>query len=211
MKKHHWYIIPSIILAVGLWFFVMSRVQAGVSLEVPLQYKGLQKGLRVNGRLNKSVTVTVKGHERFLSGLNPEDVRVVLDLSNVKKGGYQHRIREAEVQLPPTLKLISIDPPSVHVDVEETARKTVPVQPAVIGLAPRGYYVGGVDVIPPDIEVEGLKSDIRKLSHLSTEHIDVSTAKESFSEEVKVDFNGMDLTSEVLSVTVKITIRKGIR
>lgn len=207
MKMKFWLKVLSVLMAVALWMFVISRGQSEVAIEVPISYANVPEGLEVVKDESASVTsVGISGHERFLKNLKSGDVRVVLDLSGFKKGRHLFGIKRKDVVLPTPLRLISVSPSTVLVTVEEVVTKKVPVRASIIGLPPPGYTLRAVQVTPEEVAVSGVRSEVRKIRTLETEPIDISAARETFAREVSINTAGLDIRPEAVSVTVKIII-----
>src|SRR3990172_1352110 len=78
--------ISAVLISVFLWFFVTSRGQSEISFEVPLEFKNIPADIGIVNTSVKTVSVTVRGHERPMKNLKASDVRVYVDLSKAKKG-----------------------------------------------------------------------------------------------------------------------------
>jgi YbbR domain-containing protein len=207
MKMKFWLKVLSVLMAIALWMFVISRGQSEVAMEVPISYANVPKGLEVvKGESAGATSVGIRGHERFLKNLRTGDVRVVLDLSHVKKGRHLFGIKRKDVVLPAPLRLISISPSTVLVTVEEVVTKEVPVRASIIGLPPAGYSLRAVQVTPEEVTVSGVRSEVRKVKALETEPIDISAARETLVMKVSIDAGGLDVRPSASSVTVRIII-----
>src|SRR5512142_467321 len=91
--------IAAFLLSVVLWIFVTSRGQSEMSLDVPLEFKNVPSGLELVNRNIKTVSVIIKGQERFIKNVRPSDVRVSLDMSRAKKGEGVYYIHRDDVVL----------------------------------------------------------------------------------------------------------------
>lgn len=119
MRKNFWMKVASVVLALAMWLFVISRGQTEVSLEAPLVLENVPVGLRITGDVTQTVVLSIKGHERFVKSLRPEDVRVSLDLSGLRKGQNRFALDHDDVELPAPLRVLSIAPSSVSIDAGE--------------------------------------------------------------------------------------------
>ena len=78
--------VTAVVMAIILWFFVISKGQSEISIDVPMELKNIPQGLESIKQGVKSVNVSLKGQDRILRNMKPSDVRVHVDLSKAKKG-----------------------------------------------------------------------------------------------------------------------------
>lgn len=201
--------ISSVILAMILWFFVTSKGQSEISMDIPLELKNIPQGLESVKQNSKPITISIKGQERLLRNLKPADVRVYLDLSKAKKGKGTYYIDNNDVKLPPTMSVTSLNPSSIAVTLEDTVIKTVLVSPVVSGTPKSGAFLSAVDVKPKMVTIEGVRSEVDRVKILKTEPIDITDAEESFSQDARIDTTGRNIRTEVQEVSVKVIIKGG--
>jgi YbbR domain-containing protein len=210
MKKHFFenlgFKIVSVLLAVMLWFFVTSRGQSEMSIDVPLEYKNIPAGLEIVNHSMKTVTLNIKGQERFIKNIRLSDIRVPLDLSKAKKGEGIYYIDRHDIRLPRSISIMNINPASVRITTEETMTKTVRVLPLFTGEPARGYYIKSVEVSPQYVVIEGVRSEIMKIASIRTEPLDISGYRETTTQNLKLDLWGKNIRSKTNDVDVKMVI-----
>ena len=198
--------IISVLLAVMLWFFVTSRGQSEMSIDVPLEYKNVPQGLEIVNHSMKTVTLNIKGQERVIKNIKPSDIRVPLDLSRAKQGEGTYYVDRNDIRLPRSISIMNINPPSVGITTEETMTKTVKVLPLFTGEPARGYSVKSVEVSPQYVVIEGVRSEIMKTGSIKTEPFDISGFNETTTQNLKLDLWGKSIRSRTNDVDVKIVI-----
>jgi len=198
--------IVSVLLAIVLWIFVTSRGQSEMAIDVPLEFKDIPAGLEMVTSSEKTISLNIKGQERLIRNVKSSDIRVYVDLSKAKKGEGIYYISREDIKLPRSITITSINPLSVKVVTEETVTKTVRVLPIVFGEPERGYYMKSVEVIPQNVVIEGIWSEVRKVSTLKTESLDLTGYNASFSQALKIDLTGKNIRLKVNEVTVKVII-----
>lgn len=209
MKKNAWIKGASVVLAITLWLFVISKGQSRVSMTAYLEFENVPQGLQVatSGTIQQT-SVVIKGHERFIKNLHPEDVHVYLDLKGLTKGRHLYDIESGDVRVPAPLRVVTISPSTVTVSLEEVTSKVVPVRPIVVGLPSKGFAVKRMEVSPKEVMLEGAESELKDIKVLRTEPVDVSDAGETMTKEVMIDKSRLHIKVEPSSVTVKIIIEK---
>jgi len=199
--------IAAVVLAVILWFFVTSRGQSEISMEIPLELKNIPRGLESVKQGTKSISVSLKGQERLLRNVKPSNVRVYVDLNKARKGKGTYYISKDDVKLPSTMTIISISPSSVWIVLEETIIKTAPIQPIIVGNPAKGFFIGSVEITPKEVTVEGARAEVSRIKVLKTEPIDITDLNETFVQDVRLDVTGRNVRTEVQEVSVKIVIK----
>lgn len=200
----------AVVLAIILWFFVVSRGQTEMSLTVPVEYSGIPAGLEIASREVKSANIVVRTHESLSRNIRQEMVRVFVDVSKAKKGEGVFPIRNDDVKLPYGASVVKIEPATVKVVFEETVSKTVAIVPDITGSPESGYYVKSVEVRPKEMVVQGAKSAVRKVGAVKTEPIDITGLTEDFRQEVGLKLQEGSLRSKTDKADVHIRIvRRG--
>ena len=200
--------VTALVMAIILWFFVVSRGQSEISIDVPVELKNIPQGLESIKQGVKSVNVSLKGQDRILRNMKPSDVRVHVDLSKAKKGKGIYYINKDDVKLSPTINITGITPSSVWIVLEKTIIKTVPVSAIMAGSPRKGFVVSSVEVLTKDVAIEGVRTEIDKVKFLSTEPVDVSDADKTFTQTVRIDMAGRNIRTDMQEVRVKVVIRR---
>lgn len=198
--------ISAVLISIFLWLFITWRGQSEMTFEVPLEFKNVPANLGLVNSTNIKVNVTIKGQERLMKNVRASDIRVPLDMAKAKKGEGIYYINKNDIKLSYAMSVISITPSSLKVRLDETVAKTVSIVPYIHGIPRQGFSVRSVTVEPKAIKIYGLRSELRKISELSTEPIDVSGLAEDFTQELNVDIAGSSIRSDVNRVKVKIVI-----
>lgn len=200
--------VAALVLSVILWLFVTAKGQTEISLNVPIEYTNISPGLEIARRGAETASIVIRGHESLLKNIRKGDIRVNVDLSKAKKGEWVFNIRQDDVKLPYAVAVTKIEPPSLKIVFEETASKTVGIKPVVSGMPETGYYVKSMEIRPQNMLVEGAKSEVRKVSEVKTEPIDITGLTEDFSQEVGLDLSGRNIRTKVDKINIKISIAK---
>jgi YbbR domain-containing protein len=202
--------LASIILAVILWFVASSRGQSEIFIDVPLEFMNIPSGLEMIDSSDKTISLNIKGPEKYIKNIKPSDIRAMIDLSKAKKGESTYYLAKDNIQLPrSTITLLNMSPSSVTVTTEETVTKTVRVIPIITGKPERGYKIQTTAVVPKNIEIEGIQSEVGRIRNIKTESVDITGVKETFAQELKLDLRGKNIRTKPDSVTVTVLISGG--
>jgi YbbR domain-containing protein len=178
--------ILAIALASVLWLTVAGEHVVERSLRVPLAVRNLPLSLEIVGDLPSAVDVRVRGSSTQLSRLDPGEVVAMLDLGTARIGTRLFHLRTDEVQVPYGIEVAQVQPPSLSLQVEKAARRTVPIVPAIDGDPAPGFVVGRRSSEPSTVEIAGPESHVREVSEATTEPIDIDGKKERVRDVVAV-------------------------
>ncbi len=200
--------IAALFLSIVLWFYVTSRGQSEMYLDVPVGFKNIPQGLELVNNTIKSVSLNVKGQERFIRNIKPSDIRISIDLSKIKKGENVYYITRDDIETPHGITVSNINPSTLKINIEETASKAVKVDPVIIGELEKGYSVNTIQIVPQNVVIEGAKSEVRKIHRLKTEPLDITGITETFSQELKLDLKGKNIRAKPDSIKITVNVRK---
>ncbi len=118
LSKNIWLKIISFAVAVALWFFVIISSRSESVVEVPLEYIDMPPGLEVIVAPD-TVSVSLEGYKRVIESVRKEDVRVILNMSDTKRGRNIFPLSENDVKLPRSLEVKSIFPQTISLMLQE--------------------------------------------------------------------------------------------
>lgn len=198
--------IAAVLLSIVLWFFITSRGQSEISIDVPLEFTNMPPGLELVSYGAKTVNLNIKGQERFIKTVSASNIRVSLSLSKAKRGEGTYYINREDIKLPRSITVTNINPPGVRVTTEETASKAVKVVPVVVGEPQKGFYLKSAGVLPETIVIEGVRSEIAKVSALKTEPLDITGINETVTQDLRIDKAGRNIRTTTPDVRVSAEI-----
>jgi len=208
MRKNFWIKITALLLAIGLWMFVISKGRSEISLPVALEVVNIPEGLVLTKNPPDTIILSVSGHERFLRRISPDDIRVQVDLSGYQAGEHMYHIGLSDVEIPSPLRLVSVNPSSIDLTLAQAETRKVPVRAVLAGRPAEGSVVSSVEVVPGEIEVQGTKKGIRNLRFVETEPVDVSGRTETFEAQATINTDRKPFSAQTPSVMVRVIIGK---
>lgn len=114
----------SLILAVALWVVVVQRAQqVQRTFDVSVSFGLVPSTLTVARIAPEVVKVTLTGQRKAFGFKAAEDIKLVLDLSGLRKGDNSILIESRDLTFPRELKLEDIEPRHVTIRVEEKPRE----------------------------------------------------------------------------------------
>ena len=184
--RHFWLKSLAVGITTLLWVAVGSEKTVERSLRAPLEFQNTPPNLVLVGDTPDAVDVRVRGASTALGRLSLGDVRAILDLTAAKPGPNLVHLATDHVTTPFGIEVTHVGPTTVRLVLEREERKTVPVEPPVLGDTAPGYEVRRVSVEPAEVEVEGPESAIRALRKATTEPIELKASAAPIRETVAI-------------------------
>lgn len=200
--------IISFAIALTFWIFVTYRGQSEIVIDVPIEFKNIPKGMEILRQSIKEVSLNISGPDRLLRVMRSSDVRVIVDLSNAKKGESIFYIDRDNVKVPNTVKVQRIEPTNIKVILDESVKKTVPVKAFIVGEPERGFRIIEIKTVPPSVTIEGAKTEVNRITFLRTEPVDVSGIDGDLNQNVRINMTGRNIRSDISEITVNIKVKK---
>ena len=173
------YIVLACVLSIVLWMYVTSYANTDMEIELTdleIDYTGgddiLQdRKLLVTKQDQQSVSVTVLGKRSVVSSINKEDVRVSVDLTDIRSTGVYEKVYT--VTFPENVKEESIlivkrSPEFVTVNIDKLLTKPVEVRGDFEGSVEEGYMLEPIVYEPATIQVSGPEEVV---SHISCAYV----------------------------------------
>ncbi len=180
----------SLTFAVILWFFVMGERKLEIGFQVPLELENVPPGLMVANEVPSTIDVRISGPRTLLMNLQPNDISIAVDLEDLPPGITTFKRLEERLNIPTALKVTRLFPSFIDVKLERVEEKTLPVRPVFAGTPAEGYRIGEFQVSPLLVTVEGAESELKNLTEISTEPINIEGSRESFALTVPLDYQG---------------------
>ncbi len=205
--KNIWLKIASFMLAIILWFFVVMSGHSVIVMDVPIKFINMPNDVEMVDMV-KSVRLGIEGQERFLKGLNQDDIGIVIDLANAKAGKNLYPLSSQDIKLPGRLTIKSISPQTVSLVLEERLQKNVSVRPVIVGLPASGFSVESIRIAPEKVLIEGPKSLVKRIYSVKTEPIDVTGIVENLHYTAYLDITMPNVRTDITEIEVNISVYK---
>jgi hypothetical protein len=104
----------SLALAAAFWFFIAVREKVESGYLVPLVFEGFPARLVIDGAPLEAVYVRLSGARQTLERLDPQQLRVRVNLAAVRPGNNVVPLAAPMVVAPPGVVVVGISPPAVN-------------------------------------------------------------------------------------------------
>jgi YbbR domain-containing protein len=175
---HFGYKVVSLALAVGLWWALSHDPVAEVGVTVPIEFHNMPTNLEISSLDIPDAQVRVRGAERLIHELRPQEIHVEVDLAGVKPGERTFDLTAQQVRQPRDLKVVQIVPSQVRLSFDTGLTRQVEVRPRVIGTFAAGYRIARVVAEPSMISITGPKQRVEAVEAALTDPVDASGTME---------------------------------
>jgi YbbR domain-containing protein len=171
----------SLVFALLLWMFIMGERRLEVGYLVPLELQNIPKELMVANEVASLVDVRVSGPRTLLMKVSPNDISIVVDLIDLKPGLTTFKRLEERLNLPSGLRVTRLSPSFIDLKLERRKQKEVPVKITLAGEPLPGYQIGRIMAVPDKVIIEGGETELKGVSEVTTEKVDLDGVNEGFS------------------------------
>lgn len=178
----------SLALAVSLWVVLARDPIAEVALDAPIEFQHMPNNLEINSEHVPSAQVRVRGPERLLRSIRPEQVHVEVDLTNTRPGERTFNLTAQQIREPRDVVVVQVVPSQFHLSFDERAQREIQVHPRVTGQFASGLHIANVIANPDHITITGPQARVEEIDFATTDPIDATgvTGTQTFTTNVYV-------------------------
>jgi YbbR domain-containing protein len=169
-----WLKLVSLLLAIGLWMVVARDPIAEVEMKVPIEFRNLPDTLEIDSASFTEAQIRVRGPERVIHRLGVADVRVEIDLADVRPGERTFDLTGRQIRVPQDVKVVQIIPGQFHLSFDNRAKRVVEVRPRVTGNFASGMRVAQVIADPSSIQIIGPRGHVERVEAATTDPVEAS-------------------------------------
>ncbi len=202
----------SLLISIILWTVVSGERNEEWSYLVPLEIVNQPGELTITNDVPGFLDLRLQGSHSFIKGLNPKDLAVQIDISNVTAGRNIYPITAALVNTPRGATVTRINPSYISLDIEKVARKKISLKADLTGRPATDFFLESTEVTPSSIEISGAESVVKAIRRLKTGSIDISGAIKDVLRTVPVDISGKKIKlAKNEPVAVKVIIKEVLK
>ena len=194
----------SLVLAIMLWFAVSYVGESKLSVSVPVLPANLEKDFMIKNMDVEGVLVMISGPVSVLKNLSPKDIKVPLDMGELKNGRHIINIEKADIVVPKGVQIEAVKPDYVVIEVERTMEKRLKT---IVKLDDKWKGLYNVKSwYPQFVTVEGSKASLEKAETIQTVTIDGDFTAAEEELDIALDTQGLfvrKLRPETIRVILK--------
>jgi len=175
----------ALLLTFALYLWVGEDRETQIIASAPLQFSVPEDQVLIEPKPDR-IKVTLRGRWSSFNQIEETELPpVTVDLTAPDDGRTVQIPREA-VDPPPGLRVVSLEPNAVRVEMAEKFEKEVDIEPRIAGRTRGSYAIGDIQVDPSTVEISGPKNAMQDLSSVPTEPIDVTGRVRSFKKRIQL-------------------------
>jgi YbbR-like protein len=169
-------------ISVALWFGVSGKTVSRRIQNVHLNLLSANE-MQISNEPLKEVEITITGDKQKIDRLTKDDLVVSVDLTETLSGDkiLELKPETVNIELPSGIRLDEIQPNKIAIVLEKVIEREIDVKPIFEGSIADGFEIYQKTVTPAKVRLRGPESIIKSLDSISTEKIDISDKKESFT------------------------------
>lgn len=182
----------SLILAAFLWAVVLGEQKVEVSVNIPLEFDLPQNLVLVNDPPD-NLEVHLRGPKTLATSLVPREVVLNSVPSKFTEGENVISINRDAIRVPRGIEVLQVNPHRIRVVLEAVVEREVEVKPRLEGEPAAGFVVKAVTSSPGRVKVVGPRSELRRLTQVSTFPIRLEGQAAPFSARVMLEPMGNEV------------------
>ncbi len=193
-------------VALFLWAVVLGEQKVEVSINVPFELNPPDALVLVNDP-PETLQVHLRGPKTLVTSLSPSDVQVAKLTGKLTEGENALSIPPSAIRVPRGIDVLGVDPHRVRIVLEEVVARAVEVRPNLEGSPPDGFVLTRAIPTPARVTVAGPRSQVRRLSTISTTPISLDGHTAPFTTKVALESAGPQIkVSQNPSISVMVDI-----
>jgi YbbR domain-containing protein len=175
--QRHTLKVIAIFFAVSLWFYVLNSEPIETEKKIQIEFL-VPKGFAVASQTERQLLLKLKGSKAFIGNIFSNKEKLVIDLNPYyKKFGKSFKIAylPSQITVPFGVDILQMTPKEANIEIDRLVDMELPVKIQYIGNMAYDKKFKEVSVDPPNIMVSGPMEVIKKLSHVETNPVNLSS------------------------------------
>lgn len=201
--------LVSVIAATLLAFALQDASNASVvSLFVPIELRNPPADKVLVKRMKQGVQITIKGPSFLIGEVAASPPPLRLKLPDDVGGKYTAQLMASDISLPPSVSVLTLDPPEVELAFENIEERDVRVEVPQLGLLSKELLLVDIALDPAAVTVKGPQSEVRQLRSIATEPLDLREIQESETVSLRLRKPGALSSVSAESVSARVSVEK---
>lgn len=196
----------AVVIAVGLWLSGHRDIERAI--EVPVEFRSIPTDLMVTDNRVDFVVLRVMGPRTLVSTLDPDDMKLTLDLHAARPGSAIYPLAPSSFSIPRGVTVARITPPVIQLRLEPIVKRMLPVSVQFSTKPPFGYSIAQVQLEPENVLVQGPAEDVRKLTSVETVPIELEEKQGTIRRKLRLSTDGRPLSFTPEEINVSITLEQ---
>jgi len=188
-------------------------------LLLPVDFSNVPENMVLTNFNPDKIEIRIRANPKFMDLINKENTRYPVDLytdlafdpagdsDSIEPGSYLIPVEEKRIPMHRAIKILSINPSYLSVNLEKKVRKTFKITVPYIGTPAKGHIALDAATEPASVELVGAAPLIQSIKEIKTKPIDLTNASEKFKKKIPLDLENPSIISSsdpIIIVTVPI-------
>jgi YbbR domain-containing protein len=182
----------SVFLAVFLWAVVLGEQKVEVTVNIPLELN-LPHNLVLANDPPDTLEVHLRGPKTLVTTLAAREVVLNSVPTKFVEGENIITIQRDTIRVPRGIEVQEVNPRRIRLVMEALVEREVEVKPHLEGAPAEGFAVRAVTTSPARVKIVGPRSELRRLTQVSTLPIRLDGQAASFSIRVMLEPLGQQI------------------
>jgi uncharacterized protein (TIGR00159 family) len=111
-----------LLLVCILWIFLIGLRQGEITFNLPIEYYSIPQNLKISGEPPREIQVRLKGSQRLLSSIKPNQVRFQINLSGCRSGTNQVFFSEVNINAPSGTAVTHFYPQNIRIQLSPISK-----------------------------------------------------------------------------------------
>lgn len=177
LKGHSLEKLIAVIFAASLWLAFGHRPEMiRRDFVAPIEYRNLAPDIFIGEPKPKEVTVTLSGSERAFKLIDPNELKLSLDMTGISRDGENKiSLSKEMIRQFPGVSLVNFTPDSIELSIYRLIPFSFPVEVKTQGRPPAGVIIRQIRIEPKEVSIVLPSTANRNGIQISTEPIDLSS------------------------------------
>jgi YbbR domain-containing protein len=207
-------------LILGLFYFSGCTTEpVETDLLLPVDFSNVPENMVLTDVRTDKIEIRIQATPKLIELINKKNVHYPVDLytdlefdpagdsDSIEPGAYLIPVEEKRIPMDPAIKILSMNPSYLSVQLEKKIKKTFKITVPYAGKPAKGYIALDAATDPSSVELTGAAPLIRSIKELKTKPVDLTNAHEDFRKKIPLDLDNSSIISSsdhIIIVTVPV-------
>ena len=208
-----------LLILIPFCFYSCTTEPVETDLLLPVDFSNVPENMVLTYFHTDKIEIRIQTDPKLMEFINKENIRYPVDLytdlefdpagasDSIEPGTYLIPVEEKRIPMDPAIKILSINPSYLSVQLEKKVKKTFKVSVPYTGKPAKGYIALEAATDPASVELTGAAPLIHSIKELKTKPIDLTNINENFKKKIPLDLDNPSITSSsdhIIIATVPI-------
>jgi len=204
---------------ISFGFYSCTTEPVETDLLLPVDFSNIPENMVLTYFHTDKIEIKIQADPKLMDFINKKNIRYPVDLytnlefdpagasNSIEPGTYLIPVEKKRIPLDPAIKILSINPSFLSVQLEKKIKRTFKVSVPYTGKPAKGYIALEAATQPVNVELTGATPLISSIKELKTKPIDLTNANEDFKKKMPLDLDNPSIVSSsdpIIIVTVPI-------